>query len=147
MYYLALRLSTDPCNVISFIQTTNPLNTVGFSATVTRLTTSSPTSTSDGCSSGGSYVGGSPTGKIALVRRGTCFFNTKCYNAATAGASVVVIYNSVAGNVTASINGTYPLTIPVVTISATDGVLISTAINASSPSLPTLTVVNATYNC
>ncbi|PWT84823.1 MAG: hypothetical protein C5B56_14985, partial [Proteobacteria bacterium] len=37
---------------------------------------------------------GSLAGKIALVKRGTCFFSDKINNAANAGASAVVIYQS-----------------------------------------------------
>ena len=147
MQYLAFRLSTDPCNLIIFTQTSNPLDAVGFSTSVTKLTTSFPNTTNDGCSAGGSYVGGNPTGKIALVRRGTCLFYTKGRNAQNAGAHIVVIYNNVAGNLTASINGTPPITVPVVSISASDGVRISNAVDASPTSLPTLTVLNVTYNC
>lgn len=147
MQYLALRLSSDPCNLIRFSQTANPLNTVGFSKNVTKLTTSFPNNTADGCSSGGTYIGGSAAGRIALVRRGTCFFYNKTKNAENAGAIAVVIYNNVAGNFSALFNSTPPVLIPVVTIDASDGVRISNAIDASPTSLPTLTLVNVTFNC
>jgi hypothetical protein len=40
--------------------------------------------------------GGSLSGKIALIQRGTCAFNTKLDNAASAGAVAAVIYNNAA---------------------------------------------------
>ncbi len=68
--------------------------------------------------------GGSLAGKIALIRRGGGTFYTKALNAQNAGAIGVVIYNNVAGRVGANIAGAPPITIPVVTISDTEGVLI-----------------------
>ncbi|MBI2777603.1 MAG: S8 family serine peptidase [Chloroflexi bacterium] len=41
---------------------------------------------------------GSLTGKIALITRGVCSFSTKIRNAQTAGAAVVLVGNSVAGD-------------------------------------------------
>ena len=146
-HYLALKLSTDPCNTIPFTQTVNPLTSVGLSAEVTKLVGSTTSTSNDGCSSGGSYVFGSAIGKIALIRRGTCLFYTKALNAENAGAQIVVIYNNVAGNLSATITGTPSVTIPVVTISSSDGVQISNAIDAATTALPTLTVINATFNC
>ena len=40
---------------------------------------------------------GSLTGKVALIRRGTCSFYDKAINAQNAGAAAVVLYNNVAG--------------------------------------------------
>ena len=39
-------------------------------------------------------AGGSLTGKIAVIQRGTCSFNTKLNNAAVAGAAGAVVYNN-----------------------------------------------------
>ncbi len=60
---------------------------------------------------------------MALIRRGTCAFGQKAANAQTAGAAGVVIYNNVPGFISATVAG-FPITIPVVTITAARGVLI-----------------------
>ena len=48
----------------------------------------------DGCNA---LPAGSLTGKVALIRRGTCGFFVKAFNAQTAGAAGVVFYNNAAG--------------------------------------------------
>lgn len=58
-------------------------------------------------------------GKIALVRRGEILFSEKVENAAAAGASGVVIYNSSPSNIQASLTG--PGSIPAATISGQQG--------------------------
>ena len=67
---------------------------------------------------------GSLTGKVALIRRGTCSFYEKSYNAQQAGAIAVVLYNNVAGLFAATVSGSPAVTIPVVAISNIDGALI-----------------------
>ena len=68
---------------------------------------------------------GSLAGKIALIRRGTCGFHEKVRNAQTAGAIGVVIYNNAAGTVVANVAGPVAITIPVVSITAADGVTLN----------------------
>ena len=67
---------------------------------------------------------GSLTGKVALIRRGTCSFYEKSFNAQSAGAAGVVLYNNAPGFVSPTVAGTPPITIPVASISAAKGVLI-----------------------
>ena len=75
---------------------------------------------------------GSLTGTVALIRRGTCAFYIKSFNAQSAGAIGVVIYNNqppFQGFITVDPNapgnpGGPPITIPVVNVSGTDGNLI-----------------------
>src|SRR6266508_1456165 len=57
------------------------------------VATGTPTTTNDGCA----IPAGSLTGKIALIRRGTCGFYNKAINAQNAGAIGVVLYNNIAG--------------------------------------------------
>jgi subtilisin family serine protease len=64
------------------------------------------------------------TGKVVLIRRGTCGFYQKAFNAQAAGAAGVVFYNNVVGFITPSVAGTPPITIPVVLITSTKGALI-----------------------
>ncbi|MEU8524675.1 S8 family serine peptidase [Streptomyces sp. NPDC048629] len=64
------------------------------------------------------------TGKVALVRRGGCTFHTKGRNVELAGAVGAVIYNNVPGRFAATATGEPALTIPLVTVSDTDGALI-----------------------
>jgi minor extracellular serine protease Vpr len=91
--------------------------------------TGTSTSTADACAA---LPPGSLTGLVALIRRGTCSFYQKAFNAQTAGAVGVVLYNNVAGIVSPTVAGTPPITIPVVSISAAKGVLIDSRL-ASGP--------------
>jgi hypothetical protein len=75
---------------------------------------------------------GSLSGKVALIRRGTCSFHEKARNAQTAGAAGVVIYNNVAGLQNITVEGAVPITIPVVSITAADGTLISGRLSAGT---------------
>jgi minor extracellular serine protease Vpr len=75
---------------------------------------------------------GSLTGTVALIRRGTCSFYIKAFNAQAAGAAGVVLYNNVPGFISPTVAGTPPITIPVVSITAAKGVLINDRL-ASGP--------------
>lgn len=65
--------------------TTNVVATVADSTVLANL---------EGCTAGGGFAAGSMTGKIALIRRGTCSFEEKINNAAGAGAIAVIVYNN-----------------------------------------------------
>ena len=78
-------------------------------------------STNDACNP---LLEGSLTGKVALIRRGGCTFDTKALNAQNAGAVGVVLYNNVSGRFSVTVAGTEPITIPVVAISDEEGALI-----------------------
>jgi subtilisin family serine protease len=84
--------------------------------------TGTATSAADACAA---LPAGSLTGKVALIRRGTCSFYIKSKNAEAAGAAAVVIYNNVAAlqNITVAppTEADPPVEIPVVSISGTDG--------------------------
>ena len=77
-----------------------------------------PANTADGCTA---HAPGSLTGKVALIRRGTCGFYVKAFNAQSAGAIGVVLYNNVSGQVAANAAGSPAITIPVVSVSDVDG--------------------------
>ncbi|HEX2515744.1 MAG TPA: S8 family serine peptidase, partial [Chloroflexota bacterium] len=83
--------------------------------------TGTPAATSDACAP---LPAGSLTGRAVLIRRGTCAFHLKALNAQNAGAGAVVLYNNDAGRLNASVTGSPPITIPVVTVSAAVGVAI-----------------------
>jgi subtilisin family serine protease len=83
--------------------------------------TGTSTATADACSP---LAAGSLTGKVALIRRGTCSFNLKAFNAQVAGAAGVVLYNNVAGFVSPTVAGPPAITIPVVAVSDARGRLI-----------------------
>src|SRR5262249_60218243 len=68
---------------------------------------------------------GSLTGKIALIRRGTCSFYEKSFNAQSAGAIGRVLYNNAAGFISPTVAGTPAITIPVVAITAAQGSVIN----------------------
>jgi hypothetical protein len=83
--------------------------------------TGTSTTTNDACSP---LPADSLSGKVALIRRGTCSFYIKATNAQTAGAAGVVLYNNIIGSLSPTVAGTPPITIPVVAITAANGVLI-----------------------
>ena len=78
-------------------------------------------STADACVA---LTPGSLTGTVALIRRGTCSFYQKAFNAQSAGAAGVALYNNVPGRISPTVVGTPAITIPVVSISDTEGALI-----------------------
>lgn len=84
--------------------------------------TGTPTATSDACSP---LPAGSLAGRAALIRRGGCTFYQKAFNAQQAGAAAVVLYNNAPGRFSPTVAGTPAITIPVVAISDTEGVLIN----------------------
>jgi subtilisin family serine protease len=105
--------------------------------------TGTPTTNGDGCIN--PPAPGSMTGKAVLIRRGSppapapaCTFHAKALAAQNAGAAAVVLYNNVAGRFSPTVAGTPAITIPVVAISDTEGVLIDGRI-AAGPTTMTWT--------
>jgi subtilisin family serine protease len=94
--------------------------------------TGTPTTTNDGCAP---LPAGSLAGMAVLIRRGTCGFNAKAFNAQSAGAAAVVLYNNVAGPLNPTVAGPPAITIPVVAISAADGAIINGRIAAGATTL------------
>jgi minor extracellular serine protease Vpr len=106
------------------------------SGTMALVRTGTTTTVNDACSIAqpdGTFVSpfapGSLSGKVALIRRGTCSFYEKTRNAEGAGAVGVVLYNNVAGLLNATVappTGSPAVTIPVVAIQASDGAVLAT---------------------
>jgi len=109
-----------------------PGSTPPTSGTFPMAKTGTDTTTNDGCGP----IAADLTGKVVLIRRGTCTFDIKAFNAQTAHAAGVVLYNNRAGYVTPAI--TARITIPVVMIAAADGALLNTRI-ATGPTTMTWT--------
>jgi subtilisin family serine protease len=108
------------------------------SATIVR-TDPSATPAAGGCAG---FAPGSLTGKVALIRRGTCGFYNKAIAAQQAGAVAVVLYNNAAGFVNPTVAipagspaGTPAVTIPVVAVSDTAGIAIYAAAGAAGTTL------------
>ncbi|MCK6429934.1 MAG: S8 family serine peptidase [Burkholderiaceae bacterium] len=80
-------------------------------------------------------VPGSLTGQAVLIRRGTCTFHAKAFNAQSAGAAAVVLYNNAAGALNPTVAGTPPITIPVVAITAAQGATLDALIAAGPTTL------------
>lgn len=78
---------------------------------------------------------GSLNGLAVLIRRGTCGFYQKAFNAQQAGAAAVVLYNNQAGAVNPSVAGVPAITIPVVAITAAQGVTLHNLITAGATTL------------
>ena len=103
-----------------------------------------PTTVNDGCAA---FPVGSLVGKAVLIRRGTCTFYAKAFNAQAAGASAVVLYNNAAGILSASVTGTPPITIPVVAVDQRDGNAIWAKItSAAGASLTWTTEITSVRN-
>jgi hypothetical protein len=84
----------------------------------------------------GNFADGSMTGKIALIRRGACYFTSKTINAQNAGAVGVIVYNDHrAGTVNMS-GPNVGITIPSIFIEGTDGDTLNDAVTAD----PTIVV-------
>lgn len=83
-------------------------------------------STADGCAP----IAEDLTGHAVLIRRGTCTFFEKAFNAQNAGAAAVVLYNNVAGRFSPTVAGAEPITIPVVAVSDVEGALIDSLLAA-----------------
>ena len=82
--------------------------------------------TSDGCNA---LVNSAElNGKIALVRRGSCNFDTKAKNAENAGAIAVVVMNNIDGDPINMGGDDATIAIPAVMISKTDGDLIESTL-------------------
>jgi minor extracellular serine protease Vpr len=107
---------------------------VPFSGSSPLARTGTKTSTNDGCNAVAPPAG-SLTGKIALIRRGTCGFHEKVVNAQNAGAIGVVIYNNIAGGIVPNVTGPTAITVPVVGISAADGEIINDRLAAGAVEL------------
>jgi minor extracellular serine protease Vpr len=88
------------------------------------------TSTADGCTASGQLP--DLTGKVALIRRGTCGFAEKAANAQAAGAAGVVLYNNAPGFINPTVVGPVVITIPVVAITQGEGALIDSRIAAGT---------------
>lgn len=100
--------------------------------TVPLVRTGTTTTPNDGCNA---LAAGSLTGQIALIRRGTCSFYVKSINAQNAGAVGVVLYNNTTGALSPTVAGTPALTIPVVAITASDGLAINATLDGGPASL------------
>lgn len=123
---------TPDDKVIPFLQATAaPI--APSSGTFPLVRTGTATAAADACAA---LPAGSLAGKVALIRRGTCGFNQKSINAQNAGAAGVIIYNNAAGNIpNITVVGPPPVTIPVVSINAADGVLLDGRIAAGPVSM------------
>ena len=104
--------------------------------------TGTPASTADACNTGTPPAPpalGDLTGKIALVRRGTCGFYEKSINAQNAGAIGVVLYNNQFGLLTPTVQppaaGMPEVQIPVVMLTDTAGVALNNKIVAAPTTL------------
>ncbi|THF87691.1 peptidase S8 [Deinococcus sp. KSM4-11] len=101
--------------------------------TITKKAGSTTATTNDGCTASGAFPAGSLTGKAVLIRRGGCTFYEKASNAQKAGAAAVILYNNAYGYLSPTVvpaAGDPAITIPVVSISATDGAKIDGLIGA-----------------
>lgn len=105
------------------------------------IKTGTPTTVDDACAP---LAPGSLAGFAVLIRRGTCSFYIKAFNAQQAGARAVVLYNNAPGPLNPTVAGTPPITIPVVAITAEQGAALDAKI-ASPPDYAALMVWTAQY--
>ena len=104
-----------------------PINSIGVTGTVVPAQDAADgfgPATTDGCSALTNAA--NIAGRIALVERGTCTFQTKAFNAQSAGATAVIIYNN-AANVNGAPPGMAadplagPVTVTTVSVTRADG--------------------------
>lgn len=93
-----------------------------------------------GCSA---YPAGTFAGKVAVIDRGTCSFESKVLNAQNAGAAGVVIVNNVAGAPFALGGNNLGVTIPSVMISQSDGIVLKNLL--AQPAIATGATPQYTY--
>ncbi len=111
--------------------------TSAITANVVLITDGQSAPTSLGCFAT-TNPAGSLTGKIALIRRGSCNFTVKVKFAQDAGAIAVIMMNNIPGPA-AGMGGTdATVTIPATMVSMTDGNLLEAAVGTGT--------VNATLN-
>jgi minor extracellular serine protease Vpr len=92
------------------------------SGNLTMTKTGTPASKADACAA---LPAGSLDGKAVLIRRGTCAFRVKALNAQAAGAAAVVFYNNAPGWINPAVTGAPAITIPVIAVSDSEGVLLN----------------------
>lgn len=97
--------------------------------------TGATTAASDACAA---LPAGSQTGNAVLIRRGGCSFYQKAFNAQTAGAAAVVLYNNAVGFITPTVAGVPAITIPVVMLTMDQGATLD-ALVAAGPATMTWT--------
>ena len=83
----------------------------------------------------GTFADGSMTGKIALIRRGACYFTSKTINAQNAGAVAAVIYNDDRAGLVTMSGPDVGIEIPAIFIDGRVGDAINEAVTAD----PTIT--------
>ena len=109
-----------------------PLGKTWAGAAPNPATSTTAAPTADGCTA---LPAGSLAGQAVLVRRGTCSFYQKAFNAQQAGAAAVILYNNQPGAVNPTVAGTPAITIPVVAITAAQGVALHNLIAAGPTTL------------
>jgi len=123
----AFTISPDNTPVGYIDATGAPVSPASASFPMARAGTA--TSVDDAC---GAFPAGSLAGRVALIRRGTCSFYQKAFNAQTAGAAGVALYDTAGGPNPATVAGTPAITIPVVSIASTGGALIAARLAAGA---------------
>jgi minor extracellular serine protease Vpr len=124
------KFTISPDNTAIGYQSVTAAATAPTTGSFEMAKTGTPTTTNDACDAAGG-VPSSVAGKIVLLRRGTCTFHEKARNAQAAGAAGAVLYNNAPGRFAATVAGPVPITIPVVSISDTEGILINNRLDAS----------------
>ena len=78
----------------------------------------------------GTFADGSMTGKIALIRRGACYFTSKAINAQNAGAVAAIIYSDHRPGTVVMGGPEVGVTIPAIYIEGTHGDALNAAVTA-----------------
>jgi len=116
--------------------------TGGPEAWETKVGTSSPASRTEPDSAACVAVTNDLTGTVALIKRGTCSFGTKAYNAQVANAKAVLIVNNADGVISMAADAAFDVTIPTGMITKGIGDTLMALIKAGVP-----VSVRAIYVC
>lgn len=90
--------------------------------------------TSDGCEG----IVNNISGKVAVIDRGTCAFTQKADNAVNAGAIAVIVVNNVAGAPPGMAGSDPDVTVPVVSITQSDGATLKSLLASNVPITATI---------
>ncbi|MBB5234614.1 S8 family peptidase [Deinococcus budaensis] len=127
-------------------QAASPSPTAPTSGTLPLAKTGTPTTLNDGCAA---LPANSLAGKAVLIRRGSCAFYIKAFNAQQAGAAAVILYNNAVGPLAASVAPPAPtdpaITIPVVGVSDALGKAINDLIAGTPGASMTWTAGSGSY--
>lgn len=132
-YPVTINPGSDNLNSIALLASSDLAPTLGANLNNVQLVWGDSVGNLEGCSA---WTAGSLTGKVAIVKRGTCSFKDKLQNMFDAGAVFGLVYNNAAGAPIIMGTETGLVNMPGAMISLEDGLLMEAV--AGSPMTVTI---------